>query len=244
MRTVLILFGCVLLGTSLGFATTITDGGGTVTFTASNGSGLSAEAMFTLSGGTLTIVLTNTGSPAVVPADGLTGLFWNSLTTLSTTGASATITGGSSLLNCTGATPTCTPSTNVGGEFAYASSGFPSPFNQGISSAGFSIFGSGNLNGSNLQDPNAVDGINFALVNGLAGNANNKITGVPTIDNSVTFVFTGLSSTLDLTNVGFQYGTVLTDPNLKVAEPGSLALLVSGLFGLVGLVRKRYLGRS
>src|SRR5262249_20657380 len=151
------------------------------------------------------------------------------------------LTGGSSLLNCGAG---CTSSSNEGGEFAYGSgiSG-NNGTNQGVSSSGLGLFGAGNLNGSNLEGPVAVDGPNFSLVNGLSGSANTGITGVPTIDNSVTFTFMNVPASLTLNNITFQYGTALTEPFTEcnncgqgfVPEPSQLGLLIFAM-ALVGFV--------
>src|SRR5262245_53525425 len=44
---------------------------------ASTGNALAAHVVFTSSGDTLTLELTNVGDPAEAPSDVLTGLFWN-----------------------------------------------------------------------------------------------------------------------------------------------------------------------
>src|SRR5262249_54506972 len=126
--------------------------------TGSSGS-LAASADFSLSGNTLTITLTNTStSDVLVPTDVLTGLLFNTPTAL--TPVSALLPAGSTVFfgpNGGG---------NVGGEWAYA-------FQGGTSSSGLGIFGNANFNGSNLQGPTAVDGLQY----GITSAGDNLATG-------------------------------------------------------------------
>src|SRR5262245_61500226 len=76
---------------------TLTNGGSHTT-TASGGS-LAASAQFSLNAGTLTVVLTNTSaSDVLVPADVLTGVYFNLTGNPSLASGSAVLTGGSTVL--------------------------------------------------------------------------------------------------------------------------------------------------
>ena len=117
-----------------------------VMFSAS-GSGLSATATFEITGAAgdrqLTILLTNTdsatgGSAPDVPAEVLTGLFFN-LGTATFTPVSATLVDGGQIIQTANCEKDCVGKTNVGGEFSYASGGvnWLSGTTQGLSSSGY-----------------------------------------------------------------------------------------------------------
>ncbi len=212
-----------------------------VTFTGSSGS-LAASAVFGIVGSSLTVTLTNTSTADVlVPADVLTALFFD-------IPSGVTLTPGSALLG-SGSTVHFGPDGggNVGGEWAYGAglSGAPGGATRGISSAGFGLFGDGNFGGSNLQDPAAVDGLQYGLTSAgdNLANGNAAVTGGNAlIQNSVVFTLSGLPDgfTLgDVSNVSFQYGTALTEPNVHVAEPGIIATLLLGILGVGVSWRKR-----
>jgi len=144
----------------------------------------------------------------------------------------------------------------VGGEWAYAhgaDANHPLQYNsdQGISSAGFGLFGAGNFPGPNLEGPVSVDGVQYGLV-GPAGIANDASGGLgknSVIRNAAVFTLTdGDLTGYTVGNVVFQYGTDLCDPHFvpggggqppPVPEPLTVIGVFAGLCGLAGYVRKR-----
>ena len=211
-----------------------------VTVTASgpgiNGANLAAQATFDISGDVLTISLTNTADDDEqndtdnqdVPGNTLTGLFFDFLDNPTLTKDTATITAGSLLQDgtCTGLCDGTT--TNVGGEFGFATSwtGGPSA-GYGISSSGY-IGGSGTLFDAtaNLDDPASPDGINFGIISRLGVyDPNGGLAGDPVIQDTVTFTFTGATglSVDNISNVSFQYGTDFDEPNV-VPVPAAVRL--------------------
>jgi hypothetical protein len=136
---------------------------------------------------------------------------------------------------------------NVGGEWAYVDglSGAPNGADEGVSSAGLGLFGDANFGGANLQGPTAVNGGPYGITsagdNPLTGNA--AVTGGEAlITNSVKFVLSGLPGgwTADaehISNVSFQYGTTLLDPNIP--EPTAFVLAAMGIASAGMLLRRR-----
>jgi hypothetical protein len=217
----------------------------TVTFSGSgtnpaSGQALSASADFTLTGSTLTVTLTNTSAADVlVPSDVLTGVFFSS---------NGTLTPVSALLN-TGSTVFfgSDGGGNVGGEWVYTNGlvGAPGGATKGIYSAGFGFAADPNFGGTNLQDPDGVDGLQYGITSAgdNTGNGNAAVTGGNAlIKNSVVFTLTVANgfTLASITDVSFQYGTALNEPNLtNIPEPTSMLLLGSGLVGLAAGLRRR-----
>lgn len=221
-----------------------------VTFSASSGS-LSASATFEVSGtSTLTITLANTSlADVTAPNQVLTAVFFDTVPNMTLTPESAILGGGSSVLFFG-----TVPGGNVGGEWAYGAnlSDAPGGAQQGTSSTGLGLFGSGNFDGGNLQGPASVDGLQFGITslgdNPLTGNT--PVTGqYALIKGSVVFTLSGfspLSGTIQ--NVRFLYGTSLDDTILTGDSPptpdGGSTLLLLGLT-LVGFgILRRKIGRA
>jgi len=228
---------------------------GPITFTGSSGS-LAASAGFETSGTNLVVTLTNTSAADVlVPTDVLTAIFFDIAGVGALTPVSAVLGSGSSVFY----DPDGQPAGGVvGGEWAYKAGlvGAPGGATEGISSSGFSLFGPADLfPGPDLQSPTSPDGLQYGILsagdNSATGNAG--VTGSGgLILNSVVFTLSGLPGGFDpsadgaITNVSFQYGTALTEPNVPgdggggggtIPEPGALSLLGVALIGM-GLVRQ------
>ena len=215
-----------------------------VIFTGGSGS-LAASASFSIVGGKLQVVLTNTSAAdALVPTDVLTAVFFS----LAGVGSPVSALLGGSTVH---AGPT--GAGNVGGEWAYASVAGPGGASQGISSTGLGLFGNGNFGGSNLQGPDALDGLQYGITS--AGDdistGNTPMMTNALIKNSVTFLldYSGPADLAGLiTHVSFQYGTAHTEPRIPgepggppslIPEPQTLPLLGLGLLAAVFFRRQR-----
>jgi hypothetical protein len=227
-------------------------------FTASGTSGgdaISASANFVLSGTTLTITLTNTSTVVyqqttnpkhtMDPAQVLTGLYFDIPGFSSISSSPSTRTAAGTLINGSG-------NTRDGWAYDSGLSGAPGGATQGIASAGFGL-GGGHSN-FNMSNGSMLDGYTYGIV-GSGYVAGTKIDGDATggivVQDFATFTFTGVSSTLDtsqITNVSFQYGTALTEPNIPgtpvepgptTPEPASVVLMAMGGMGLAAFGYRR-----
>ena len=248
--------GALLLGTgSAAKAATI--------FTGTNGA-LSAEAAFTFSGDTLTIVLRNTAASGtdLTPGATLSGLFFDLTGDPTLTPVSALLDAGDILVNTSDCTINpCAGATNVGGEWSY---GKNAGGTQQIASAGYAAVSFPNFGGLDFAGPpsGSLDGIQGGITDCgyVAGSGNGGIEGSLLISCAAVFTLTGVSGldADDLSNVSFQYGTALTETNVPgdnptsdnptatghsfpppVPEPASLILLGSGLAGVAMKLRRR-----
>lgn len=201
-----------------------------------------AEAEFNVSGSNLVIRLSNTSSfDALVPADVLTGMFWDisgapvGLTRISV------VLGGTSSIVGTGGTD---PGNVVGGEWAYTTNGatFPGGRDYGISSSGLGDFGPGHVfPGSNLEGPASPDGMQYGLlpIGDNVGTMNGGMSGNTFIKHEVIITMGGLPANFDLgrvNNVWFQYGTDYNEGGF-VPTPTGAALI--GIAGMVATRRRR-----
>jgi len=231
---------------------------GAVTFSASetiDGSTYAASATFSMEDNMLYVLLTNTSPDDVlVPAQILTAMFFD-MEEGSLTRQWAHLGDGSSVLFA--------PSTDVAGnaitggtyangdlgaEWAFSDvSGAPHGAGYGISSAGLGLFGKEDRFDTtrNLQGPDAPNGLQYGITSAgdSAGTGNAAVKGSSAlIQSGVLFAFLASPDFQldDISNVSFQYGTSLTEPNITYApEPSTIALVITGLAGFVA--RRRFL---
>lgn len=216
------------------------------TYSGTNGP-LNASVTFEQMGTNLLVTLSNTSTNDVLmQSNVLTAVFFTLAGDPGLSRISAKLASGSTVLF-----GTTDPGGVVGGEWAYRNhlSGAPFGADEGISSAGFGFFGTGDLfPGSNLQGPASPDGVQYGITS--AGDNPSTGQGAVTGDNALiknavvfTLAFdTNYVLTADsVTTLNFQYGTSLTptDPNIVVTipEPATGVIVTVSLLLLVCLTR-------
>lgn len=192
-----------------------------------------ASASFDVIGTSLVITLTNSStSDVMVPADVLTGMFFDVSGGPELVRTSAVLAPGSSVVF--GPTPV---DGVVGGEWAFKNAfGGPNGTDYGLSVTGLGLFGPfDRFPGENLANQNNVGGLDFGILSmgDDTGNGNTPVTGEnPLIKHAVVFTLSGVDSSFDLGRLGnvyFQYGTDLDeprDPGHLVPEPMTAVLLI------------------
>lgn len=232
-------------------ALTATPAAAAVVFNGTNGSNLSAQATFDIVGGRLVLTLTNTSLVDVNDNPNmLHALFWDMASNPVLTYTSANMCNTCSFV---GTTLNNGAGTNVGSEFAFKqdAGGLGQGITQdyGVSSAGYNIFGPGNVvagapdRGGSNQPPNGPD---FGILSAgyIAGNDSNGMNNQqPFIKNSVIFDLGAFAGNLgSISNVRFQYDTALTGANFTstppVPEPATWAMMLLG-FGGIGVTMRR-----
>lgn len=206
------------------------------TVSGESGNTLAASADFSLSGTTLTVVLTNTTTDITeVNSDLLSGVMWDVGGSSSIVSAdSVDLTAGSSITfdGLVDGSPVDLTSGafdgDVSGEFGYvddiqsSNPGALGGADFGVAANGFGPFGSATLiSSNNLDDPEAPNGPNFGIQGAGAVATPANWDGLPLITNtnagqggSVTIELTVADGfdLMDIDNVWFQYGTSLDQP--------------------------------
>jgi hypothetical protein len=180
-----------------------------------------ATATFDLSiaGTTTNFVVTLSNTAAYIPNDNpdiLTGVFFTLAGNPTLTRISGVLNAGSVAME--NGTNLTIAGVVVGGSWTYKAglSTAPGGANQGISSAGFNIFGPpGVFPGAALPDDSPVpDGIGGGLTTTVDGGTSDGLSGRPFIQYSAVFTLGAVPASFtlsDISDVSFQYGTALDE---------------------------------
>ena len=215
---------------------------------------LSASATFVVSDLKLVITLSNTSSnDPDDSAEILTGIFFTLAGDPPLARTSAVLGSDTAIKDRAGISG---PGKNVGNEWNYDNdlTGLPQGANEGLTVAGLNkIHKRNRFSGPKLG---SSGGVQFGVTTAFdsLGNDKRDLKHKQLIENTVTFTLGGLPADFtvaDISNVSFQYGTNLRDPDLNLAgtisgesatpvipEPGTSALVAIGLLGAFALVRR------
>jgi hypothetical protein len=195
---------------------------------------LAASALFSLTGTQLTVTFTNaagTNSNKYANPDVLTAVFFGT-TGLTLTPVSATA---PETVDNTGA-PVCSTGTcDVGTGWEYATGFSQYGTMNGISAAGFGIFGNSNFGLPSMN----VDGVDYGILpSNYPGTLGTSVNGSPFEVSSVNFTLTVQPgfTLASIDRVVFQYGSALNEDSFVgvrfAPEPSALLLLTGGLIAL------------
>lgn len=231
-------------------AVAVFDASGTVNGTQA----LHVKASFDVSvAGFVTLTLENLGPDINENQYVLTALFFNIANSPTLTFTAANICAGCSFEYASALTGG-TGNTDVKGEWAYKGTSAWSTYNYGVGTAGLNgVFGAGNVSGTDRNNKQAPDGLDFGLLPAGWSSAGDTI-GLseqgPLVKNATIFTFTYTGTPLtdaDFQGVYFAFGTGApgTEPYCigprcfpTVPEGSTLALLGMGLIGVAGVARK------
>jgi hypothetical protein len=222
-----------------------------LTYSGSSGA-LSASAVFSLSGSTLTVTLTNTSTTEVSePTDVLTAVLFNTTHTLIP--VSATLPSGTT--QWYPSSPLVNPGDGWGYQAGFNPSNATHNENSVIAATGaFNNLGQTNFSGAS----NNLAGLAYGLLNQGFTDPPSPNTGVsghgPLFSNSVKFTLTAATG-FSLTELGdsvvFQYGTASNETNYRsgppttgttlqaTPEPTTLGLAALGALGFMGYGLRR-----
>jgi len=219
------------------------------TFTTDFGDGRVASVSFEdLGGGILEVTLSNLGDDVMVPTDVLTGVFFTLSGDPTLTPVSASLNGSTVYFAVLDGDDVAPVGGDLGGEWAYRDgiSGLnPYGSDEGISSTGLGVFGtSGRFGSTNLQGPDAVDGLQYGItsVNDDLTTGNAAVTGqFALVKSSVVFTLSGLPTdwVLGVSDIAFQYGTSFDEGGNNVPEPFGIVLAGVAGVAFLGLRRRR-----